>query len=156
MFGTRSYSGAFEQLCHRSALAVSRKPQLAQLGGSFYGRDPNDHDPNDHGRDRGTPRGLRSSIFVGSSPRHKPVYTLLGHRLGWRPATHRQPSQRTRPALEDCAFEPQLVNGMMPAVLCAPGRRHTVQSSGRKPGMLQCIKTRQTIGWFPSLYLASR
>src|SRR5215813_215881 len=113
-FETRSYSGGFEQLCHRSALAISRIPRLAQLGGSVYGRDPNDHDPNVHGRDRGTPRGLRSSISVGSSPRYGPVYTLLGHRLGWRLTTHRQPSQRTPPALEDCAFEPQSVNGIMP------------------------------------------
>ena len=89
---------------------ISCKPRLAQLGGNFYDRDRDTSDD----RGRGTLRGLRSSISVGSSPRHKRVYTLLGHRLGWRPATHRQLSQRTPPALEDCAFEPQLVNGIMP------------------------------------------
>ena len=131
----------------RSALAISRKPRLAQLGGSVYGRDPNDRRTNERdSNDRGTPRGLRSSISVGSSPRHKPVCTLLGHHLGWRPGTHRQPSQRTPPALEDCAFEPQLVNGKMPTVLCAPGSRHTVHHPGESPGCFIYKRDRLSVG----------
>jgi hypothetical protein len=103
----------FEQL--GESIIINCKPGLAQLGPSSCGRgrDPSgDRGPTgDHGLDR----DLRSSTAFGSNHCHKSVYTLLGHPLGRRPATRRQRSQRTGPAIADRAsnkslriLEPQL------------------------------------------------
>src|SRR5215471_15811875 len=62
-------------------IVISRKPPLAQFSRSPCDRD---NDDNVHGSTRrlgrgSTRRGLRSSTVGGSTRRHRPACTLVGH-----------------------------------------------------------------------------